>query len=209
VVNVSDQNIKRVYLDNAATTIVRSEVMDAMLPVFTDNYGNASSIYYEGQKAKTTLEDARAGIALCLHAETSEIFFTSSGTESDNWAIKGTALRHAAKGKHIITSSIEHHAVLHSCQTLEKQGYDVTYLPVDEYGLVTPSQVADAIRPDTILVTIMMANNEIGTIEPIEEIARICRDKKVLFHTDAVQSVLCPLTSKALALICCHYPVIN
>ena len=176
-------------MDNAATTIVRREVMDAMLPVFTDNYGNASSIYHEGQKAKTTLEDARTRIALCLHAEPSEIFFTSSGTESDNWAIKGTALRHASKGKHIITSSIEHHAVLHSCRTLEKQGFDVTYLSVDEYGLVDPSQVSDAIRPDTILVTIMMANNEIGTIEPIEEIARICREKKVLFHTDAVQAV--------------------
>jgi len=185
---MTEQNVKRVYLDNAATTIVRREVVDAMLPVFTENYGNASSIYMEGQKAKTTLEDARARVALCLHAEPSEIFFTSCGTESDNWAIKGTALRHAKKGKHIITSSIEHHAILHSCEALAKQGYEITYLPVDEFGLVDPSCVSEAIRPDTILVTIMMANNEIGTVEPIEEIARICRDKKVLFHTDAVQA---------------------
>ena len=186
--DMTERNAKRVYLDNAATTIVRQEVVEAMMPVFTDNYGNASSIYMEGQKAKSTLEDARARIAKCLNAEPSEIFFTSCGTESDNWAIKGTAFRYAKKGKHIITSAIEHHAVLHSCEALEKLGYEITYLPVDGDGLVDPLQVENAIRPDTILVTIMMANNEIGTIEPIAEIAKICREKKVLFHTDAVQA---------------------
>ena len=184
---MTGQDVRRVYLDNAATTIVRQEVIDEMLPVFTGNYGNASSIYIEGQRAKSALEDARARIAKCLNAEPSEIFFTSCGTESDNWAIKGAAYRHAKKGKHIITSVIEHHAVLHSCDFLAKQGYDITYVPVDEFGLVNPSDVEAAIRPDTILVTIMMANNEIGTIQPVKEIAAICKEKKVLFHTDAVQ----------------------
>jgi len=196
---MADKIVKRVYLDNAATTIVRSEVVDAMIPVFTENFGNASSIYLEGQKAKSTLEDARARIAACLNAEPSEIYFTSCGTESDNWAIKGTAFRYAKKGKHIITSAIEHHAVLHSCEALAKLGYEITYLPVDEYGLVDPAQVESAIRTDTILVTIMMANNEIGTVEPIEEIAKICKDKKVLFHTDAVQAAgALPIDVKAL-----------
>jgi cysteine desulfurase len=185
---MTESDVKRVYLDNAATTMVRQEVLDAMLPVFQDNFGNASSIYKEGQRAKATLEDARARVAKCLNAEPAEIYFTSCGSESDNWAIKGTALRHAAKGKHIITTAIEHHAVLHSCEALAKQGYEITYLPVDEYGLVDPEDVRKAIRPDTILVTVMMANNEIGTVEPIEEIAKICREKKVLFHTDAVQA---------------------
>jgi len=185
---MTENEVRRVYLDNAATTIVRQEVIDEMLPVFQNNYGNASSIYKEGQRAKAALEDARSRIAACLNADPSEIFFTSCGSESDNWAIKGTALRYANKGKHIITSAIEHHAILHSCEALAKQGYEITYLPVDSYGLVNPADVAAAIRPDTILVTIMTANNEIGTIEPIEEIARICREKKVLFHTDAVQA---------------------
>ncbi len=184
---VEDQE-KRVYLDNAATTVVRKEVLAEMIPVFTENYGNASSIYQEGQKAKATLEEARVRVAKALHAEPSEIFFTSCGSESDNWAIKGAAERHKNKGKHIITSAIEHHAVLHTCAYLEKQGFEVTYLPVDEYGLVTAEQVEAAIRPDTTLVTIMAANNEIGTLEPIAEIARVCREKKVLFHTDAVQA---------------------
>jgi len=188
VVQMAGQDVRRVYLDNAATTIVRQEVIDEMIPVFTDNYGNASSIYKEGQKAKAALEDARSRIAVCLNAEPSEIFFTSCGTESDNWAIKGAAYRYAKKGRHIITSVIEHHAVLHSCEFLAKQGYDITYLPVDDFGIVDPADVAAAIRPDTILVTIMMANNEIGTIQPIEEIAAICKEKKVLFHTDAVQA---------------------
>lgn len=188
VVDMTGQDVRRIYLDNAATTIVRQEVIDEMLPVFTENYGNASSIYKEGQKAKATLEDARERVAKCLNADSSEIYFTSCGSESDNWAIKGAAYRYAKKGKHIITTTIEHHAVLHSCEFLAKQGYEITYLPVDEFGLVNPADVEAAIRPDTILVTIMMANNEIGTIEPIEEIAAICRAKKVLFHTDAVQA---------------------
>ncbi len=185
---MNNSQVKRVYLDNAATTIVRPEVIQEMIPVFTDTYGNASSIYEEGQKAKTVLEDARERVASCLHALPSEIFFTSCGTESDNWAIKGTALRHANKGKHIITSAIEHHAVLHSCESLAKLGYEITYIPVDAYGMIDPENIRAAIRPDTILVTIMMANNEIGTIEPIAEIAQICKEKKVLFHTDAVQA---------------------
>jgi len=185
---MNSNDVKRVYLDNAATTIVRPEVIQEMIPVFTDIYGNASSIYEEGQKAKTVLEDARERVAICLHALPSEIFFTSCGTESDNWAIKGTALRHANKGKHIITSAIEHHAVLHSCESLAKLGYEITYIPVDAYGMIDPEKIKSAIRPDTILVTIMMANNEMGTIEPIAEIARICKEKKVLFHTDAVQA---------------------
>lgn len=186
--NMAGQDVRRVYLDNAATTIVRQEVIDEMLPVFTENYGNASSIYKEGQKAKIALEGARSRVAKVLNAEPSEIYFTSCGTESDNWAIKGAAFRHAKKGRHIITSVIEHHAVLHSCEALAKLGYEITYLPVDEFGIVNPADVEAAIRPDTILVTIMMANNEIGTIQPIEEIAAICREKKVLFHTDAVQA---------------------
>jgi len=185
---MTEKNVSRVYLDNAATTAVRQEVIDAMLPVFQENFGNASSIYQEGQKAKNTLEDARARVAVCLNAEPSEIYFTSCGSESDNWAIKGAAYRWAKKGKHIITSAIEHHAILHSCEALAKQGYEITYIPVDEFGLVNPADIEAAIRPDTILVSVMMANNEIGTIEPIEEIAKICRAKKVLFHTDAVQA---------------------
>ena len=185
---MNNSQVKRVYLDNAATTIVRPEVIQEMIPVFTDTYGNASSIYEEGQKAKTVLEDARERVASCLHALPSEIFFTSCGTESDNWAIKGTALRHANKGKHIITSAIEHHAVLHSCESLAKLGYEITYIPVDAYGMIDPENIRAAIRPDTILVTIMMANNEIGTIEPIAEIAQICKEKKVLFHTDDDQA---------------------
>ncbi len=190
---------KRVYLDNAATTRVRDEVLQAMLPVFQNNYGNASSIYREGQAAKKQLEESRETIARCLNADPSEIYFTSCGSESDNWALKGTALRYAKKGRHIITSAIEHHAILHTCESLAKQGYEITYLPVDEYGLVTPEQVSSAIRPDTILVTIMTANNEIGTVEPIREIAEVCRAKGVLFHTDAVQAGgVLPLDVKAL-----------
>ncbi len=186
--NMDVENKKRVYLDNAATTIVRQEVLEEMMPVFRENFGNASSIYREGQRAKATLEDARVRVAKVLNADSSEIYFTSCGSESDNWAIKGAAYRYKNKGMHIITSAIEHHAVLHTCAFLEKQGYSVTYLPVDEYGLVTAEQVAEAIRPDTILVSIMMANNEIGTVEPIAKIAAVCRERKVLFHTDAVQA---------------------
>ena len=179
---------KRVYLDHAATTPVRPEVLDAMLPLFGDHFGNPSSFYQTGQEAQRLLTQARQTIADCIQATPREIYFTSCGTESDNWAIKGAAMAYQHKGRHIITSQIEHHAVLHTCQALEKQGYEVTYLPVDTDGLVDPSAVDRAIRPDTILVTIMMANNEIGTVEPVEAIAAVCKEHQVLFHTDAVQA---------------------
>ena len=179
---------KRVYLDHAATTPVRPEVLEAMLPIFQDHFGNPSSFYHRGQEAKRLLEDARQRVANCLNAQAHEIYFTSCGTESDNWAIKGVARALAGKGKHIITCKIEHHAVLHTCESLAHQGYEITYLDVDSDGLVDPEAVRAAIRPDTILVTIMMANNEIGTLQPIAEIGAICREKKVLFHTDAVQA---------------------
>lgn len=181
---------RKVYADNAATTAVSPQVLEAMLPFYKEVYGNPSSLYALGQEAKRPLEEARATVARCLGAEPREIYFTSCGTESDNWAIKGAARAMKRKGKnHIITSAFEHHAVLHTCQALEKEGFEVTYLPVDEYGLVTPEQVEAAIRPDTILVSVMAANNEIGTIEPIAEIGAVCRTHKVLFHTDAVQAV--------------------
>ena len=179
-----------VYADNAATTKVSQRVLDAMLPYLTEHYGNPSSVYSIARTAKRAIEAAREKVALALGAEPREIFFTSCGTESDNWAIKGAALRQAAKGKkHIITSNFEHHAVLHTCEYLEKHGFEVTYLPVDENGLLSPEQVKEAIRPDTALVTIMYANNEIGTIQPVAEIGAVCREKGVLFHTDAVQAV--------------------
>lgn len=186
---MSEQTIKRVYLDNAATTPVRPEVLEAMLPYFSNNYGNPSSLYQSGRTAKRALEESRDLVARTIHAEPAEIFFTSCGSESDNWAIKGIVEANSSKGKHIITSKIEHHAVLHVCQTLEKKGYEVTYLDVYSSGIVDPKDVEAAIRPDTILVTIMMANNEIGTIQPIQEIAKICRAKGVVFHTDAVQAL--------------------
>lgn len=179
-----------VYADNAATTRVSESVLNAMMPYLTEHYGNPSSVYSIARTAKRAIEEARAKVAAALGAEPREIYFTSCGTESDNWAIKGTAMKLAAKGKkHIITSNFEHHAVLHTCEYLEKQGFEVTYLPVDSMGLLDPQQVAEAIRPDTALVTIMYANNEIGTIQPVAEIGKICRDKGVLFHTDAVQAV--------------------
>jgi cysteine desulfurase len=179
---------KKVYLDHAATTPVRPEVLEEMLPVFSRQFGNPSSFYQTGREARQLLDQARQRIARCMGADPTEIYFTSCGTESDNWAIKGAALASSDKGRHIITSAIEHHAVLHACQALEKQGYSLTVLPVDAYGLVDPQAVRAAIRPDTILVSVMMANNEIGTIEPIAEIAAVCREKKVLFHSDAVQA---------------------
>jgi cysteine desulfurase len=175
-------------LDHAATTPVRPEVLEAMLPVFSRQFGNPSSFYKTGQEAKRLLEQSRQTVAGCINADPREIFFTACGTESDNWAIKGTALALADKGRHIITSKIEHHAVLHSCEALARQGYDITWLDVDGNGLVDPQAVRQALRPDTILVSIMMANNEIGTIQPIAEIGAICRENKVLFHTDAVQA---------------------
>lgn len=179
---------KRTYLDHAATTPVRPEVLAAMLPVFSNVFGNPSSFYKDGRDAYHTLEDARKVFAGCIGADPAEVFFTSCGTESDNWAIKGAALALQSKGRHLITSTIEHHAVLHACDALEKQGFEITRLPVGHDGLVDPEVVRAAIRPDTILVSIMMANNEIGVIQPVQEIAAICREKKVLFHSDAVQA---------------------
>ena len=181
---------KFIYADNAATTAVSEEVLNAMLPHFTKAYGNASSIYKLGRDAQKDVEKAREKVAKAIGAEPGEIFFTSCGSESDNWAIKGVAENMAKKGKkHIITSVFEHHAVLHTCQYLEKHGFEVTYIPVSSDGFVNPEDIKNAIREDTALVTIMYANNEIGTIQPIEEIAEICKEKKVIFHTDAVQAV--------------------
>ncbi len=179
---------RSVYADNAATTRVAPEVVEAMLPYFTEKYGNASSLHDFGTDAREALEKARESIARAIGAQPEETIFTSGGTESDNTALKGVAFANKSKGKHIITSKIEHHAVLHTCEWLQKQGFEVTYLPVDKYGLVNPADVEQAIRKDTILVSIMHANNEIGTIEPIEEIAKICNEKGVHFHTDAVQT---------------------
>lgn len=179
-----------VYADNAATTAVSKRVLDAMLPYMTEQFGNPSAIYRLGRNALKAVEESRAKIAGALGCAPSEIYFTSCGTESDNWAIRSTAERLAQKGKkHIITTAIEHHAVLHTCEYLEKQGFEVTYLPVDENGSITPQQVSDAIRSDTAIVSIMYANNEIGTIMPIPEIGEICRSKDVIFHTDAVQAI--------------------
>ena len=177
----------RIYMDNAATTRVDDEVVKAMLPYFTGKYGNASSLHSFGTEARDAIEKSREMVASLIGAEREEIIFTAGGTESDNIAIKGTAFREG-KG-HIITCQIEHPAVMNTCRYLEKKGFDVTYLPVDEYGLVNPGDVEDAIRDDTILITIMHANNEIGTIEPVDEISRIARGRGVVFHTDAVQTV--------------------
>lgn len=179
-----------VYADNAATTQVSEEVLSSMLPYFRTEYGNASSIYALGRNSKRAVELSREKVAKAIGADTSEIYFTSCGSESDNWAIRGICEKLAAKGKkHIITSVFEHHAILHTCKDMEKKGWDVTYVPIDEKGLVNPEDVKNAIREDTALVTIMYANNEIGTIQPIEEIAAVCKEKKVIFHTDAVQAV--------------------
>ena len=181
---------RTVYADNAATTAVSPQVLEAMLPYYTEVYGNPSSLYSVGQKAKAALEEARETVAACLGAEAVEIYFTSCGTESDNWAIKGAAHAMKKKGKdHIITSAFEHHAVLHTCQALEKEGFTVTYLPVHENGIVRPEELEAAITDRTGLVTIMYANNEIGTIQPIPEIGAICKKHGVWFHTDAVQAV--------------------
>lgn len=179
-----------VYADNSATTKVSQKALEAALPYFTEQYGNASSIYSLGMNAAKAVLKAREQVAEALGAKVNEIYFTGGGSESDNWAIRGCAANGAKSGKkHIITTVFEHHAVLHTCQYLEKMGFEVTYLPVDENGLITAGQVADAIRDDTCLVTIMFANNEIGTIMPIAEIGAVCRERGVLFHTDAVQAV--------------------
>lgn len=177
-----------IYLDNAATTAVKPEVFEAMRPYFLENYSNPSSVYTFAGKAKQAIEEAREKIAAALNAGPEEIYFTAGGSESDNWAIKGAAGALKEKGRHIITSKIEHHAVLHTCQWLEKQGYEITYLDVDEDGMVSPEELEKAIRPDTILITIMFANNEIGTIEPVEKIGEIAKKHGILFHTDGVQA---------------------
>ncbi len=179
-----------IYADHAATTAVSDAVLQEMLPYFQQHFGNPSSIYEKGRENERAIIDARARVAKCLGADPKEIFFTAGGSESDNWAIKGVADKLAAKGKkHIITSVFEHHAVLHTCEFLEKHGFEVTYLPVSPQGLIDPQQVEDAIREDTALVTIMYANNEIGTIQPIAEIGAVCKKHGVIFHTDAVQAV--------------------
>ena len=181
--------MNRIYMDNAATTPVSPAVLDKMLPYFCECYGNANSIHSTGRDAKKALEAARRQVAAALNCNPQEVYFTSGGSESDNWALKGTAFPNRKKGNHIITSAIEHHAILHTCEWLEKQGFEVTYVPVDEYGLVNPADVEAAITDKTILISIMAANNEIGTIEPIEEIAKIAHAHHVLFHTDAVQAI--------------------
>ena len=178
-----------IYFDNAATTPIRPEVYDAMRPYIESCYGNPSSVYKIARESKKAIDLARKQVVDAINADSGEIFFTGCGSESDNWAIKGVALALKDKGKHIITTNIEHHAILHTCEFLEENGYEVTYIPVDEYGMVSADDIKKAIRPDTILVSVMTANNEIGTIEPIKEIGAVCREKGVYFHTDAVQAV--------------------
>lgn len=180
--------MRTVYLDNAATTALSPKVLEKMMPYLTDIYGNASSPHSFGQNARIGVEHAREQVARAINADPSEIVFTGCGTESDNTVLFGVAERYAKKGDHIITTNVEHHAILHSCAALEKKGIKVTYLPVDKDGLVTPEQVRDAITDKTILVSVMFANNEVGTIMPIPEIAAVCHEKGVLFHTDAVQA---------------------
>ncbi len=179
---------KMIYLDNAATTRTSREVVEAMLPYFSEYYGNASSIYHLGNRSKKAIAEARAVIAESLGADPSEIYFTAGGSESDNWALIATAKALAHKGKHIITSSIEHHAILHTCRYLEEEGYEITYINVDENGMIKLEELKNAIRPDTILITVMFANNEIGTIQPVQKIGEIARERGILFHTDAVQA---------------------
>lgn len=181
--------MKQIYLDHAATTPMRPEVLEAILPFFCDGYGNPSSIYQKGREAQTALDRARDKVAELLGADMREIVFTSGGSEADNLAIKGVAYAMRDKGNHIITSAVEHHAVYNACKYLEKYGYRITFLPVDSYGLIEPADVISALTPETILVTIMHANNEIGTIEPISEIGAVLRERSVPFHTDAVQTV--------------------
>lgn len=181
--------MNRVYMDNAATTPVSPAVLEKMLPYFSECYGNANSIHSTGLDARKALNAARKKVAAALNCNPEEVYFTSGGSESDNWALKGVAFANRKKGNHIITSAIEHHAILHTCEWLEKQGFEITYVPVDADGLVNPADVEAAITDKTILISIMAANNEIGTIEPIEEIAKIARAHHVLFHTDAVQAI--------------------
>lgn len=180
---------KRIYVDYSATTPLKKEVLDEMMPYMTEHFGNASSIYAEGRESKKAIETAREQVAKAIGADSKEIYFTGSGSEADNWAIKGAAYAMKNKGNHIITSAVEHHAVLHTCKALEKEGFEVTYLPVDENGMVSPKAVLDAITDKTVLITIMFANNEIGTVMPISEIGKIAREKGIIFHTDAVQAI--------------------
>ncbi len=181
--------MRKVYLDHNSTTPIRTEVLEAMLPYLKELFGNPSSIHSLGRETKVALEQAREKVASLLNASASEIYFTSGGTESDNWAIKGVAYALENKGKHIVTSQIEHQAVLESCKLLEKEGFKITYLPVDKYGIVNPKDLEKSLREDTILVSVMLANNEVGTIQPMEEMVRLTQEKKNCFHTDAVQAV--------------------
>ncbi|NMB27038.1 MAG: cysteine desulfurase NifS [Tissierellia bacterium] len=180
---------KLIYMDNSATTPVKQEVLDEMLPYFNIKYGNPSSIYSLGSTSKVAVETSREKIATTINANAKDIFFTAGGSEADNWALKGVAFANRKKGNHIITSKIEHHGILHTCEYLEKQGFKVTYIDVDEYGIVDLNQLKKSITDETILISIMFANNEIGTIQPIKEIGRIAKEKGVYFHTDAVQAI--------------------
>lgn len=180
---------KIVYMDHAATTYAAPEVVEAMLPYFSEKFGNPSSVYSIGQENKAAIDAARAKVAAAINAEPNEIYFTAGGSESDNWVLKGVAFANIRKGKHIITTAVEHHAILHAAEWLQSQGFEVTYLPVDRYGMVSPADVEKAIRPDTILISVMYANNEVGTIQPVAEIGAIAKAHGIYFHTDAVQAV--------------------
>lgn len=187
---IGKANTMFVYADNAATTKIDPDVVKAMMPAFEELYGNPSTIYSKGREAREAVDKAREQVAKAINCRPNEVYFTSCGTESDNWAIRGIATHYASKkGKHIITTNIEHHAVFETLKSMEKDGFEVTYLPVDEEGFVTAAQVKDAIRPDTVLITVMTANNEIGSIQPIEEISRVAKEHGIFFHTDAVQAV--------------------
>ncbi len=180
---------KYIYMDNAATTQMKKQVIDEMMPYFSEKYGNPSSVYSLGSQSKRAIEEARQKVANTINADKREIFFTGGGSEADNWAIKGIAYGNISKGNHIITTKIEHHAILHTCQYLEKKGFEVTYLDVDQYGLIDLEQLKNAITDKTILISVMFANNEIGTIQPIKEIGEIAKERNIYFHTDAVQAM--------------------
>jgi cysteine desulfurase len=180
---------KTIYMDYAATTYTKREVVEEMLPYFTENFGNPSSIYALSRTTKKAIDVSRDRVAKAINADSAEIYFTGSGSEADNWAIKGIAFANRKKGNHIITTKIEHHAILHTCEYLEKNGFEVTYLPVDKEGFISVEDLKAAIKDTTILVSVMFANNEIGTVQQIKEIGKLCREKKVLFHTDAVQAI--------------------
>jgi len=180
---------RRIYLDHSATTYTKPEVLEEMLPVFNKYFGNPSSIYSYGREARKLVDNARIRVAKALNALPEEIYFTSGGSEADNWALRGIAYANKERGNHIITSKIEHHAILHTCEQLEKEGFRVTYLPVDKYGMISLDDLKNAITDETILISIMYANNEIGTIQPIEEIGKIAKERKIYFHTDAVQAI--------------------